>query len=195
MVAGGSCNLNLILLGAPGSGKGTQGAVLAQRLGTPRVSTGVLLRAAVKAGTPLGRKAQGFMDQGLLVPDEVVLGLIEEGLAGPAAKGGVIMDGFPRTTAQAEAVDRLLAGRRSQVDRVLNFEVPDDELVHRMQQRAAQEGRSDDTPEAFRQRLAVYREQTAPLVAYYRTRGKLVEIPGTGSVEEIAGRAGKALGL
>jgi adenylate kinase len=186
--------MNVILLGPPGCGKGTQGALLARRLVAPRVSTGDLLRAAVKAGTPLGRQAQGYMDQGLLVPDEVILGLIEEVLASPEASRGIIMDGFPRTIRQADAVERLLAGRGTQVDRAVDLLVADEELVRRMTGRAAQEGRADDTPEAFRQRLAVYREQTAPLIAYYRQRGKLMEVPGTGSIEEIAARVATAVG-
>jgi adenylate kinase len=186
--------MNIILLGPPGCGKGTQGAILSKRLGAPRVSTGDLLRAAVRDGTPLGKKAQSYMDQGLLVPDEVVLGLIEEVLASDQATKGMIMDGFPRTPAQAEAVDRLLAPRKMQIDKVLNFEVPDAELVKRMQGRAAQEGRADDTPEAFQKRLVVYREQTAPLVVYYRKRGKLIDVPGLGTVEDIAARVEKAVG-
>ena len=186
--------VNIILLGPPGGGKGTQGALLSQRLGAPRVSTGDLLRAAVKQGTPLGKQAQSFMDQGLLVPDEIILGLIEEVLGSDQARAGMIMDGFPRTTAQAEQVDRLLAARKMRIDRVLNFDVADAELVRRMQGRAAQEARSDDTPEAFQKRLTVYREQTAPLIDYYRKRGKLVDVPGIGTIEEIAERVRKALG-
>jgi adenylate kinase len=186
--------VNLILLGAPGSGKGTQGVLLAKRLGMHKIATGDLIRTAMKDGTPLGRKAKDFYDQGLLVPDEVVLGLIEEVLQSPAAKDGVIMDGFPRTQVQAEAVDRLLHARGRQVDRVLLIDVPEDELVKRMAGRAAQEARSDDTPEAFRRRLAVYREQTAPLVAYYRERGLLTLIPGVGTIEEIADRVRGAVG-
>src|SRR4051812_35809229 len=140
--------MNIILLGPPGCGKGTQGAILSQRTGAPRVSTGDLLRAAVKDGTPLGKKAQSFMDQGLLVPDEIILGLIEEVLNSPAATNGTIMDGFPRTPAQADAVGRLLAARKMQVDKVLNIVVPDGELVRRMQGRAKAEGRADDKPDA-----------------------------------------------
>src|SRR5207249_1339116 len=144
-----------VLLGPPGSGKGTQGALLARRLNAPKVSTGDLLRSAVRDGTPLGKRAKSYMDQGLLVPDEIILGLIEEVLASEAARGGVVMDGFPRTIAQAVAVDRLLAARGAgsgaRIDKVLSFEVPGDELVRRMQGRAGQEGRSDDTPEAFEQ--------------------------------------------
>jgi adenylate kinase len=185
--------MNLILLGAPGSGKGTQGVLLAKRLSIPKIATGDLIRAAMKDGTPLGQKAKAYYDQGLLVPDEIVLGLIEEVLQSPAARHGVIMDGFPRTRAQAEAVDRLLQARGRQVDRVALIEVPEDELVKRMTGRAAQEGRSDDTPEAFRRRLAVYREQTEPLVAYYRERGLVRSIAGVGSVEQIAERVQEAV--
>jgi adenylate kinase len=185
--------MNIILLGPPGCGKGTQGAILSKNMSAPRVSTGDLLRAAVKDGTPLGKKAKSFMDQGLLVPDEIILGLIEEVLGSNHAGTGMIMDGFPRTTVQAEKVDKLLADRKMQIDKVLNFDVPDGELVKRMQGRAAAEGRSDDTPEAFQKRLTVYREQTAPLVDYYRRRGKLADVPGMGTVEEIAVRVRKAL--
>jgi adenylate kinase len=186
--------LNIILLGPPGCGKGTQGAILAKRLGAPRVSTGDLLRAAVKDGTPLGKKAQSFMDRGLLVPDDIILGLIEEVLGSDQSRAGMIMDGFPRTTTQAEKVDGLLGARKMQIDKVLNFDVADAELVKRMAGRAAQEGRSDDTPEAFQKRLTVYREQTAPLVDYYRRRGKLADVPGIGTIDEIAERVRKALG-
>jgi adenylate kinase len=186
--------MNVILLGPPGCGKGTQGAILSQALGAPRVSTGDLLRAAVKDGTPLGKKARSYMDQGLLVPDEIILGLIEEVLSGGQAGKGMIMDGFPRTEAQAEAVDKLLAKRKTKIDKVLNFEVPDDELVKRMAGRAAAEGRTDDKPEAFRKRLEVYREQTAPLIDYYRRRNTLADVPGLGTVEEISARVRKAIG-
>jgi adenylate kinase len=180
--------VDLIILGAPGSGKGTQGALLAQRLGIPKISTGDLLRAAVKDGTPLGRKAQGFMDQGLLVPDEIILGLIAEVLQSREAARGVIMDGFPRTLPQAEAVDRLLRPLSRHVDRVLLIDVTEDELVDRMVKRARIEGRADDTPETIRKRQAVYREQTAPLIAFYEERGIVRRVDGLGTIEEIATR-------
>lgn len=186
--------MNVIMLGPPGSGKGTQGALLSESAKLPRVSTGDVLRSAVERGTPLGLEAMGYMDRGLLVPDGVILGLIEEVLALPEAKSGVIMDGFPRTVAQAEAIGELLDTRGSAVDRVLSIEVPEEELVRRMLGRAAQEGRSDDTPDAIQRRLEVYREQTEPLVSYYRERGVLVEVDGTGTVEEIAARVQEALG-
>jgi adenylate kinase len=183
----------LMILGAPGSGKGTQGQLLAGHLGIPQISTGALLRAAVRQGTPLGRRARTFMDQGLLVPDEVVLGLIREILDGPDAARGVLMDGFPRTVPQAEAVDGMLAVRRARVDRVLLLEVDEAELVRRLLDRAAKEGRSDDNPESIKQRLAVYHEQTAPLIGYYERQGAVRRVPGTGSVDEIQARARRAV--
>jgi adenylate kinase len=186
--------VDLIILGAPGSGKGTQGALLSTRLAIPKISTGDLLRAAVKDGTPLGTKAKGFMDQGLLVPDEVILGLIEEVLESDAAARGVIMDGFPRTLPQAEAVDRLLAPLGRKVDRVLLIDVSDDELIARMVKRAAIEGRTDDTPETIRRRQAVYREQTAPLIAFYDRRDLVTRVNGLGTVEAIAERMARAAG-
>lgn len=186
--------MNLILLGPPGSGKGTQGKIVAERLGIPKIATGDLIRSAMQHGTPLGRQAKSYYDRGLLVPDEVVLGLIEEVLRSPDAREGVVMDGFPRTTAQAEAVDRFLAARDAAVDRVLNFAVPEDELVRRMLGRAKEEGRSDDTPETILKRLSVYREQTAPLVVYYRDRGLVTDIPATGPIDEVAERVQEALG-
>jgi adenylate kinase len=177
-----------MILGAPGSGKGTQGALLATRLGIPKISTGDLLRAAVKDGTALGKQAQGFMDQGLLVPDDIIFGLIAEVLQSREAASGVIMDGFPRTLPQAEAVDRLLAPLGRRVDRVLLIDVTEDELVDRMVRRAAIEGRADDTPETIRRRQAVYREQTEPLIAFYTKRGLVTRVDGLGTVEEIAKR-------
>ncbi|MFQ5704085.1 MAG: adenylate kinase [Gemmatimonadales bacterium] len=186
--------MNIILLGAPGSGKGTQGALLASRVGIPKVATGDLLRTAVRRESVLGTQARSFMDAGLLVPDEIIMGLISEVLASPEARGGVIMDGFPRTVAQAVAVDSLLSARDSKIDKVLTFEVPENELVDRLVKRSAQEGRTDDTPAAIRRRLEVYREQTEPLVAFYRERGVLEELDGVGSVEAIAERTAKALG-
>jgi adenylate kinase len=180
--------MNVILLGPPGCGKGTQGALLAKTLSIPKIATGDLLRSAVREGTPLGSKAKQFMDQGLLVPDEVILGLIEEVLERDAARNGVIMDGFPRTVAQAEAVDRLLHERSARVDHVLSFTVSDEQLIARMMGRAQQEGRSDDTPEAIKKRLQVFRDETAPVVAHYERQGIVTEIPGEGTVEQVAQR-------
>lgn len=185
--------MHLVILGAPGSGKGTQGKLLAEHLGIPQISSGELLRRAVKDGTPLGRAAQDYMDRGLLVPDDVILGLVEEILASGEAAGGVLMDGFPRTVAQAEAVDRLLGAHGARVDAVVLLEVEEEELVRRLLGRAAIEGRSDDNLDSIRQRLRVYEEQTAPLVAYYEPRGLIRRVAGSGSVAEIAERARQAV--
>lgn len=182
-----------MILGAPGSGKGTQGKQLAEHLKIPQVSTGELLRAAVKKGTPLGREAKGYMDQGLLVPDQVILGLIREILDSGEAKNGVLMDGFPRTVAQAEAVDGILTERGGRVDRVVVLEVEEQELVDRLLARASKEGRSDDNLESIRQRLKVYHDQTAPLIIYYDKKGVVRRVAGMGSVEEIAARMKKAV--
>lgn len=176
----------ILLLGAPGSGKGTQGRILAERLGLPKITTGDILRAAVKAGTPLGREAQRHMDRGRLVPDQVILGLIQEELAKPEARAGAVLDGFPRTAAQAALVDRVLAERGQRLTHVLLLDVPEDELVRRLLARAGAEGRSDDTPEAIKTRLQVYQRDTAPLVAYYAGRGIVHRVPGLGPVENIA---------
>ena len=184
----------ILLLGAPGAGKGTQGARLAARLGVPKIATGDILRAAVKAGTPLGREAQRYMDAGKLVPDEVILGLITEELAQPAARGGAVFDGFPRTPAQAELVDRTLAARGQRLDHVLLLEVSDDALVARLQRRAAIEHRSDDTPETIRTRLGVYERDTAPLVAHYAAQGSVHRVPAVGSVDEVAAAIARIVG-
>jgi adenylate kinase len=185
--------MNVVLLGPPGAGKGTQGAIASEQHGIPRIATGDLLREAVKASSPLGMRVKRYMDQGKLVPDDVILGLIEEKLASREAGNGVIMDGFPRTIAQAEAVDRLLYSRGARVDHVLAFAVPEQELVRRMTGRADVEGRSDDTPEAIRQRLDVYRETTEPLIAYYRKQDIVTEVAATGSIEDVAVRVAEAL--
>jgi adenylate kinase len=184
----------VMILGAPGSGKGTQGKVLAAGLGIPQVSTGDLLRAAVKAGTPLGVQAKGFMDQGLLVPDEVIIGLIREILDSEGGRQGVLMDGFPRTVAQAEAVDRILAGKGERVHHVALLEVDEEELVRRLLGRAAKEGRSDDNLQSIQQRLRVFHQQTEPLIAYYDRQGVVRRIPGTGDIDAIQLRLRAAVG-
>ena len=183
----------LMILGAPGSGKGTQGKLLAEHLKVPEVSTGELLRTAVKQGTPLGKEAKKYMDQGNLVPDTVVLGLIEEILDSKEAAGGVMMDGFPRTVAQAQAVDKLLCTKQAKVDRVVLLDVPEDELIRRLLARAAKEGRSDDNLESIKTRLKVYHEQTQPLISYYEKQGVVRRVPGMGSVDDIQKRAREAL--
>ena len=192
-VGNGRPSMNIILLGAPGAGKGTQGDILAKKAGLPKIATGDLLRAAVKAGTLLGQQAQSYVDRGLLVPDEIILGLIEEKLASKEARQGTIMDGFPRTIAQAEAVDGFLSSRGDQIDSVVAFEIQDEALIRRLIGRAGEEGRSDDTPDAIRKRLQVYREQTAPLLQFYDERGVMTMIDATGSVDEVAASVAKAI--
>jgi len=184
----------VLFLGAPGSGKGAQGSVLAERLGLPKITTGDLLRAAVKAGTPLGREAKKFMDDGKLVPDTIILSLIKDELAKPEARQGAILDGFPRTAPQAELVDRTLGERGQRLNHILLLDVPEEELVRRMMARAAQEGRSDDTPEAIKTRLEVYQRDTAPLIAHYAQRGIVHRVPGTGTVNDIATEIKRIIG-
>lgn len=184
----------VLLLGAPGSGKGTQGTILAKRLGLPKITTGDLLRAAVAAGTPLGLEAKKLMDQGKLVPDNVILSMIKEELAKPEAQEGAVFDGFPRTALQAELVDRTLAERGQRLNHILLFDVPEEELVRRMMGRAAQQGRSDDTPAAIATRLQVYQRDTAPLIAHYAERGIVHRVPGVGPVEDIATEIKRIIG-
>jgi len=176
----------ILLLGAPGSGKGTQGKILAERLGLPKITTGDILRTAVTTGTPLGREAKKFMDEGKLVPDAVILSLIKEELAKPDGQQGAVLDGFPRTAAQAELVDRTLGERGQRLNHILLLDVPEEELVRRMSSRATQEGRSDDTAEAIKTRLQVYQRDTAPLIAHFAQRGIVHRVPGTGTVDAIA---------
>ena len=184
----------ILLLGAPGSGKGTQGKILAERLNLPKITTGDLLRAAVKEGTPLGREAKRYMDDGKLVPDTVILSLIKEELAKPEANQGAVLDGFPRTAPQAELVDRTLGERGQRLNHILLLDVPEEELVRRMMARAAQEGRSDDTPEAIRTRLHVYQRDTAPLIAHFAQRGIVHRVPGSGTIDDIATEIKRIIG-
>lgn len=173
--------MRIVLLGAPGSGKGTQGQRLMQHLQIPQISTGDLLREAVARGTELGRRAQEDMHAGRLVPDEIVIEMIHERLAKPDTHGGFILDGFPRTQPQAASLDVLLEQMKQPLDKVVNLDVPDEEIIDRLLAR----GRADDTEATIRNRLLVYAEQTRPLLDYYRAAGKLVIVPGTGSVDEI----------
>ena len=185
--------MRLIFLGPPGSGKGTQAKLLAERLGVPAISTGDMLRDAVRRGTPLGRRAQAIMEAGELVPDDVVIGLVAERVASADAGNGFLLDGFPRTIEQAEALDRILEGNGASGDGVINLLVPEGTLVERLLGRAALEGRSDDRRETVAERLRVYREKTAPLVEHYRGLGLLYDVDGSGSVEEVAGRIDRAI--
>jgi len=185
--------VDLILLGAPGAGKGTQGALLAAELGVPKIATGDMLRDAVREGTALGREAKGYMDAGALVPDDVILGMVRERLSQPDAQGGAVFDGYPRNAAQAESLDEMLAGIGRKIDAVLCLEVDDDAIVQRMGGRRTDPEtgsvyhvehnpppagiaarcviRPDDVEETVRTRLEVYRKSTAPLVEHYRAAG------------------------
>jgi len=183
----------LLLLGPPGAGKGTQAQLLVERLGVPQISTGDMLRAAVAVGTEVGKLAQGYMDRGELVPDEVVIGVARERLGQPDAKDGFVLDGFPRTRAQAEALDKLLAELGTPLERCVSLAVDDDEVVARLIKRAEIEGRADDNEETIRNRMRVYREQTEPLAAYYGERSLLRDVEAKGSIEDVAGRVRGAL--
>jgi adenylate kinase len=177
--------MNLILLGPPGAGKGTQGYRLSERYNIPEISTGDILRSAVHKGTPLGREAKSYMDRGALVPDEVMIGIIRERLAQDDTERGFILDGFPRTVAQAEALSRLSEEQQRPIEHVISIEVPQEELLQRLAGRRQLEGRQDDTDEAIRHRLEVYERETAPLIDYYRRQGLLRCIVGVGSIDEI----------
>ena len=184
----------ILILGAPGSGKGTQGKILAERSGLPKITTGDILRAAVKRGTELGREAKRFMDTGQLVPDSVILGLIKAELDRPDAKDGAIFDGFPRTAAQAQLVDQTLGERGQRLHHILLLDVTEEELVRRLHARASTEGRSDDTPEAIKTRLQVYQRDTAPLIAHYAQRGIVHRVPGNGTIDDITGEIKRIIG-
>jgi adenylate kinase len=180
--------MRLVLLGAPGSGKGTQAARLKEQLGVPHISTGDLLRAAVKAGTPLGQQAKAVMERGELVSDEIVLGMLEERFSQPDIARGFILDGYPRNLAQASALDALLHRLQLPVDVAVQLDVGTELLIQRIAGRAQAEGRADDTPEAVANRLRVYSDQTAPVIDYYRERGRLVCVYGVGAMEEVSDR-------
>jgi adenylate kinase len=208
----------IVLLGPPGAGKGTQGDLLAERLGIPKIATGDVLRAAVREGTPMGRAAKAAMDRGDLVPDEVILGIMKEALGAPAAARGAILDGVVRTEPQAAGLQRVLGELGRKLDAVLTFDVPDEELVKRLSGRTVCENcqtpytgrepgtkcdkcggtlvrRKDDEPEAVRNRLAVYQRQTAPVIDWYRNDGaRLVSIDAVGSTNDVLNRALEALG-
>ncbi len=184
----------ILLLGAPGAGKGTQAEVLGEKLGIPQISTGEMLRAAVTEGTPIGLEAKATMERGDLVPDSVVIEVAGERLSKEDAALGFILDGFPRTTAQAEALDALLSRIGSELERCLALVADEEAVVQRLLGRAEIEGRGDDNEETIRNRMKVYRESTEPLVAYYRERGLLVEVDGMGTIEEVAKRIQEALG-
>jgi adenylate kinase len=204
--------MNLILLGPPGAGKGTQAERISRLYGIPQISTGDMLREAVREGTPLGRKAKSYMDSGALVPDEVVIGIVEERIQQDDCRGGFMLDGFPRTTAQAQALDDMLEKKGLKLDHVVCIEVDTEELVRRLSGRRTCRNcmapyhvefnppkvdgvcdrcgselyqRDDDKEEAIRNRLKTYEAQTAPLISYYTERGLLRTVEGKGSVEEV----------
>ncbi len=183
--------MRLILLGPPGAGKGTQAVRIVERYGIPQLSTGDMLRAAVAAGTPIGLKAKAVMESGGLVSDEIVIGIVADRIEQPDARKGFILDGFPRTVAQAEALDRMLAEKGLKLDAVLEFKVDQSRLVGRIEKRAAETKargepvRKDDDPEVFKTRLAAYDRDTAVVAPYYRKRGLLVEIDGMRAIDEV----------
>lgn len=184
----------LLLLGPPGAGKGTQAQRLADDLGIPQISTGEMLRAAVAAGTDVGQNAKAHLDAGELVPDAIVIGVAQERLGQPDVANGFILDGFPRTSAQAEALDALLAEFGCRLECCLALEVDGEELVKRLLKRAEVEGRSDDNETSIRTRMAVYNEKTAPLLDYYSAKNILARVDGLGEIDEVAARIAAALG-
>ena len=214
--------MRIVLLGAPGAGKGTQAKKLIEKYGMPQISTGDLLRAAVAAGTPLGKEAKSFMDKGELVPDRVVLGMVEERLKQDDCKKGYILDGFPRNTAQAEALDKMLGALNMSLSAALSVDVPFDDLMKRLTGRRTCKGcgqmyniyfkapakggvcdkcngelfqRDDDKEATIKKRLEVYTSQTEPLIGYYRNKGILKSVAGTGSIDEIFKKVTELLGL
>ena len=184
--------MRLILLGPPGAGKGTQATRLTEKYGIPQLSTGDMLRAAVQAGTPVGLRAKAVMESGALVSDEIVVGIIAERIEQADAKPGFILDGFPRTVAQAEALDALLAARGQKLDAAIELVVDARKLVNRIEQRAAQAAaaghpvRKDDNPEVFKTRLEAYFRDTAAVTPYYRAKGLLREVDGMAGIQDVS---------
>lgn len=183
----------MILLGPPGAGKGTQATSLIDRLGIPHVSTGDMLRAAVAAETPVGLQAKAVMESGELVSDEIVIGIAEERLSEDDAQKGFLLDGFPRTIAQAEALEGLLSKLGVELDCCLALTVDNDAIVERLLKRAEIEGRADDNEETIRERMREYDAKTAPLLDFYKSRGRLVDVDGMGTIEEVGERIKQAL--
>ena len=187
--------MNLLVLGPQGSGKGTQAARLSADHGIPHVATGDMFRAAIAAGTELGRRVEPILASGELVPDELTVALIRERLSQPDARDGFVLDGFPRTLEQAEELDAMLAEIGRSLDAVLFFDIPDEVAVERLVIRAEQEGREDDQPDVIARRLAIYHELTEPVVERYRATGTLVPLHASGTVGEVAAEIAGALEL
>lgn len=185
--------MRLVLLGAPGSGKGTQAARLKDHLQVPHISTGDLLRAEVAAGTRLGLEAKEIMASGNLVSDEILLGMLEDRFSRADTKGGFILDGYPRNLVQAGALDQLLQRIGQPMDYAVQLDVPTDLLVERIAGRAKAEGRADDSPESVRTRLKVYEDQTAPVIEFYRQHGQLTVVNGVGTLDDVFNRILEAL--
>ena len=185
--------MNLILFGPPAAGKGTQAKRLVEHRRMVQLSTGDMLRAAIASGSELGQRVAGIMERGELVSDAIVIELIESRLPEAEAAGGAIFDGFPRTLAQAEALDIMLKGRGRQIDLVVRLKVDDAALVQRIAGRFAESGRPDDNPESFKVRLGAYNDQTKPLLPYYENLGKLVDVDGMGSIDAVAAAIDRAL--
>ena len=183
--------MRLIFLGPPGAGKGTQAKLLTEKYGIPQLSTGDMLRAAVAAGTDVGKRAKAVMDAGQLVSDAIVNEIVSDRIDSPDCAKGFILDGYPRTVPQAEALDQILAGKGIALDAVIELKVDEDALVRRMENRVAETiaaggtVRSDDNPEAFKRRLTEYREKTAPLSNYYASTGKLQTVDGMANVDKV----------
>ena len=191
--------MNLIFLGPPGAGKGTQAALVAARLGIPQLSTGDMLRAAVKAGTAIGKKAKAVMDRGELVSDSIVIGIVEDRIEQPDCSKGFILDGFPRTLAQAAALDKLLKAHGKKLDRVIEFKIDDAVLLTRIVKRAkeavegGQKPRADDNADALKTRLWAYYKETSPLIGYYFRAGNLVSLDAMAPVATVTSEIEKAL--
>lgn len=187
--------MNIILFGPPGAGKGTQAAFLKHDYHLAHLSTGDMLRAAVAAGTELGKQAKAIMDEGKLVPDDVICGVVGDRIEEPDCAEGFILDGFPRTLPQAEALDAMLHSHAKKIDKVIEFRVPDEILIGRIEKRAAETGgaRADDNAETLKKRLAVYHEQTAPVLPYYEQAGVLLVVDGTQSIDEVTSAIKSAL--
>ena len=187
--------MRIVLLGPPGSGKGTQAALLIEQLGIPQISTGALLRNAAERGTALGLQAKALSDKGELVPDSVISGMLEERLNRDDVANGFILDGYPRNLTQAKSLDILLERLRQPVEEAILIDIEPEQIIKRIAKRAREEGRADDTEETVRHRLRVYEEQTAPVADYYAERGLLTRVLGDGSVEEIFQRILSVLNL